>query len=204
MFNRLLITAALGWLMVVLFLHARETMAAEQTDPTRTILLFGGVVLTGLAIGAVVALSFIPALGDWFASLFFNPEEEVEKDPHAAAMACIAQGDYPGAIQEYRARLAAEPGDILARTEISRIYCERLGDPEAGAEVIESALDHEWEPEQSAQLCNRLVDIYLQYFNDRARARAVLTQLAEALPDTKYAANAVHRMHEIDRAELGA
>jgi hypothetical protein len=65
--------------------------------------------------------------------------------------------------------------------------------------VIEQALDNEWPEEQSSFLANRLADIYLLQ-EDPIRARLVILQIAENMEGTKFAANAQHRLHEIDRA----
>jgi len=48
-------------------------------------------------------------------------------------------------------------------------------------------------------LANRLADVYLLQ-DDPLRAREVVTQIAETLSGTKYGANALHRLHEIDRS----
>lgn len=199
---RFLVIASLGWLMAVLFFHAKEHMAAENADPTQTIIYFGSIVLVGCVLGAIAALHLLPAFGEWAGGFLFNPSVEVEKDPHASAMALMAKGDFVEAIEEYRRIFDADTSDTLALTEMARIYCDKLGDPESGATVLETALAHEWAPEQSALLCNRLADIYLNYFKDADRARAVLQQIAETMPNTKHAANAVHRLHEIDRLAL--
>ena len=117
-------------------------------------------------------------------------------------MAKIAQGDYEGAIEEYKkASLRRPPDDTHALSEIigPSLYCDKLHDHDAAELFMEDALQKEWPPEQGVFLASRLVDIYWTHKHDAARARHVLTQIAETMPDTKYAANAVHRMHEIDR-----
>ncbi len=191
--------AGLGWLVFVVFMQARQHMATENADPTKTIVYFLVVVLLALIGGGFVAFSFIPAVGDWIGGLFFAPNEEVEKSPHADAIAKVAQGDFEGAIAEYHEAFKKDPSDTHAVLEMARLYCDRLGDPQAGAGVLESALEHEWTPDESASMCNHLADIYLNHMHDAPRARALLVQVAESMPNTKHSANAIHRMHEIDR-----
>ena len=107
-FTRIVIVAALSWLVWVLF---QEVGALKTFDPdtgtaiadnqTKVMLYFGGIVLLVVVIGVIIALSLIPAIGDRIGAFFYSPNEEIEKDPHADAMACMAQGDYGGAIKEY-------------------------------------------------------------------------------------------------------
>jgi hypothetical protein len=44
------------------------------------------------------------------------------------------------------------------------------------------------------------VDVYWNQKRDASRARHMLMQIAETMPNTRHAANAMHRLHEIDRA----
>ncbi len=199
-FLRLVIVAALSYLGLVLFWDARAYQANEDADQTKLVLYFVGVVFTGVAVGGIVALSLIPLVGEQIGSFFFNPGQQIEKDPHAPAVSKIAAGDYEGAIEEYRNVLEDNPSDTMAISEIARFYCDKLENSAAAAEVLEEALQREWGADDSAFLCNRLVDVYWTYMHDGVRAHALLVQIAENLPDTKYAANALHRMREIDRA----
>src|SRR5438093_10135262 len=112
-------------------------MAAPESDPTKTVLYFGGVVLVGLAIGGIVATSLVPAIGDWVGSYFFSPDVEAEKDPHAKAMGLVARGDFEGAVEEYRAMFKENPEDTLALMEAARLDSEKLGRPQEAAALIE-------------------------------------------------------------------
>ncbi len=198
--TRLVIIAALCWLLVVLFSQARDhTAGGPEADPTLMVLYFGGVVMVAVIIGSIVAFSFMPAFGDWVGSFFFNPDQQVEKDPHSSAMALIARGDFEGAVEEYRSIFAQNPEDTLALLEASRVYCDKLHNPSAAAEMLETSLQQDWSPENAALICNRLADIYSGPLKDPIRARALLVQVAESMPETKHAANAVHRIHELDR-----
>jgi tetratricopeptide (TPR) repeat protein len=162
-------------------------------------LFYIGIIIITVGIGMVVGLSLIPAIGDKVGAFFYNPDEEIEKDPHADAIAEMAQGNYVGAIKEYFRAYDKNPLDTHALSEIAHIYCDKLGDPEAASVALEEALKKEWPPEQGVFLWNRLVDVYWSYQKDALRAREVLIGIAENLPETKYAANAQHRLNEIDR-----
>jgi tetratricopeptide (TPR) repeat protein len=199
-FSRVLIVLALSWLAIVIFLEARDHQMSDNADPTKLIVLFLSVIAVAVITGALVALSLVPAIGDLMGGFLFNPNERVEKSPHADAMAKMAQGDYEGAIKEYRAAYERDPNDTLALSEIGHIYCDKLGNYEAAAETFESALQEELPPDTAAFISSRLVDVYWNYQRDAIRARQILIQIAENMPDTKHAANAQHRLREIDQS----
>ena len=204
MFVRLLILATLAWVGYLLLSQAGIQAHLDEPDKSRILLLFCGILLDGTAMAVMVALIVAPIIGEGVGSFFFNPGAKIEPDPHANAIARLAQGDPEGAIEQYEAILAKDPTDTLALSEIARICCRDLGDTARAATVIEHALEREWPHEQGSFLANRLADIYLLQ-EDPARARVVLIQIAENMDGTKYAANAQHRLHEINRAiESGA
>ena len=196
--SRVLLVLALIWLGVVFFLHA----TANNADPSAVILMFAGVILVGLAVGVIAALIFMPAFGDVIGNFFFNPDEKVEKDPHATAMARMAQGNYQEAVEEYHKAFARDPHDTLSLSEIAHIYCDKLKNPEAARSLLEDALDRDWPIEEAAFLLNRLVDVCWKYQHDLGVSRALLLKIVEQMPGTKHAANAQHRLREIEHAPL--
>src|SRR5438045_1134311 len=123
---RLIIVAALSWVGVVLYMDARAYQTEENPDQSKIVLYFAGITLVGAVVGTVVAVSLIPTIGDALGNMFFNPNQEVEKDPHSGAMAKVAQGDYEGAIEEYRKAFEKDPNDTLALSEIAHFYCDKL------------------------------------------------------------------------------
>jgi hypothetical protein len=187
------------WVGYVLLSVAENEAHMTNPDASRVILLFGGTVLDGAVVAVMVTTLVIPAVGARIGSYFFNPNEQIEHDPHADAIAKLAQGDPEGAIEDYNAILAKDPTDTLALSEIARICCRDLGDTARAATVIERALEEEWPHEQGSFLANRLADIYLLQ-SDPIRARHILVEIAQNLEGTKYSANALHRLHEIDRS----
>jgi tetratricopeptide (TPR) repeat protein len=171
-----------------------------NVDGTKIILLFGCIILIAVTIGGIIAVWVIPMVGEFIGNFFFNPNQQIEKSPHSDALAKIAQGDYEGAIEEYRKNLEQDPEDMHAFSEIIHIYCDKLHDHDAAEHFLEEALKNEWPPEQGAFIASRLVDVYWNHRRDASRARHVLMQIAESMPDTRHSANAIHRLHEIDRA----
>jgi len=198
---RLAIVAVLGCLMAVLLQHAHATQSGAGSDPSKMVFYYLGIVGLGVVIGIMVATSLLPVLGDLVGGYFYNPATEVEKNPHQKALAKMANGEFQEAAVEYNRVLEKNPTDTLAISEIVRIYCDKLHQPEPAAALLEQSLAQEhWTNDQVAFLGERLVDVYWLHEHDATRARAILLQLAELMPETKHAANALHRLHEIDRA----
>jgi len=201
--TRILVVAALVYFGYILFQEGHVEFLKEEGDKTAIFMYFFGVLAVALVTGVVIAISVVPAIGEWIGGFFYNPGEKMERDPHTVAQAKVAQGDYEGAIESYLAIYEENPHDTLAVSEMAHIYCDRLASPESAASVLEQALDTDLPPEEAASLSSRLVDVYWKYQHDAENAKALLMQIAETLPDTKHAANAIHRIHEIDRAVMG-
>jgi hypothetical protein len=196
---RLLLFLGLAYLAFVLFHEAHLASKNPDIDPTKVVMMFAGVVLIGGIAAIVVAVKVMPMIGDAIGNFFFQPDQEVEKDPHSAAAAAITRGDFPGAIAEYQEILKNDPTDTLSYSEIAKISCEHLNDPDGAAALLEEALQREWAPEDAAFLSARLVEVYWKYQHDARRARALLMQIMEAMPGTRHSANAEHRLKEIEQ-----
>jgi tetratricopeptide (TPR) repeat protein len=203
LFPRLLLFAALGWLAFILFQEAQAVNAAPDGDPSKIVLLFGAVVLVGGLAGVLFVIMVMPSIGDAIGNFFFQPNQTSTPDPHAHAQSAMARGDYAEAIEEYQKAIGHEPDDLLAYSEIAKIYCDHLGDSAAAAETLEEAMQREWAPDDAAFLTSRLAEIYWRHQHDAARARELLQQLIDVLPGTRHAANAQHRLHEIEQQRLG-
>ena len=199
-FLRPLFALALAWLTVVIFSEARAEAKKEKPDDGKIVLYFGGVILVGGAAGILVVTVLMPAVGDALGNLFFSPNQQAEKAPHADAVAALARGDHEAAVQAYLKAFEKDPHDTLALSEMAKIECEHLGDPAAAADVLEQALEREWTPEDAAFLTSRLAEIYWKYQHNARDARGLLMQIIETMPGTKNAANAQHKLQEIERA----
>ncbi len=126
-------------------------------------------------------------------------EEEIEPDPSALAVAKIAQGDYEGAIAEYHKLMETNPMDRFPVVEIANIYMAKLEDPDRAVAFLEESLnDKEWSVDDAAYLMFRTVDIDLEERDDPVRARELLTLIVENFEGTRHAANAEHRIEQID------
>jgi tetratricopeptide (TPR) repeat protein len=183
----------------VLFRDARAAYNGPDVSPSKMLGLFAGFIALAVAIAILFVTTILPALVETITDLFFNPNEKAEKDPHADAVSAVARGEYEEAVEAYRAIYEADPTDTLALSESAKIYCEHLDDPAAAVELLEEALKKEWPPDGAAFLSTRLVDVYWKYQRDGRSARALLLQIMEAMPETRHAANASHRLQEIDK-----
>ena len=195
---RLLIFLGLAWITYVLFHDARVAMNKPDVDMGHVVMLFGGLVLIGGSAGVLLALTIVPRIGEAFGNFFFQPAGQIEKDPHSAAQAAVLRGDYAAAVEEYRQILEGDPADTLAYSEIAKISCEHLDDAPGAAAALERALEREWAPEDAVFLSTRLVDVYWNHQRDAQNARALLLQIVESMPETRHAANATHRLKDIE------
>ena len=191
---------ALLFLECILYWHVQKLQHSENPDGTNIVVLFISIVFVAIVIGGIFAITIIPAIGEAVGGFFFSPNEEIEKSPYADAMVKVAHGDFEGAVEEYHAVFEANPDDTHCVSEIVHLYCDKLGNPDAAEQYVNNTLQREWPQEQAAFFASRLVDIYWKYKHDAASAINILSQIVETMPDTKYAANALHRIHEINRA----
>ncbi len=100
--TRAFLIAGLLFLEVVLLQHVAKIRDSENPDNNTLILLFMGVIFVAIIIGSIFGFSIVPAIGETVGNFFFNPNQQIEKGPHSNALAKVAQGDYEGAIEEYK------------------------------------------------------------------------------------------------------
>ena len=182
------------------FIKEMQSTAGENGDPH---LMSYWAAFMGLAVvtAVVTAVVMLPLLGEFAGSFIFTPNQKIERSPHADALSKLATGDFQGAIDEYKSVFEDNPEDTHAASEIVRLYCEKLNEPEPASDFLVEALSYpDRTPEQTAFLSQRQVDVCWNYQHDGIRARAILIKIAEDMPETREAANAMHRLQEIERA----
>ncbi len=162
--------------------------------------VFNGILLAFLTaglIGIVFVIYVLPAIAQRFTHAVYDSAEEVEKDAMHDARAKVAQGDWEGAIESFRAAAAAEPLNRLPYVEISKIQLEQLEDPAAAVDTLRHAIqDQEWQENDAAYLMFRLAEIYDEHQSDRNSAGSILHQVIEQFPESRHAANARHKLRE--------
>ena len=167
--------------------------------------VFTYIIFVCITAGIVVLKWVIPALGDRMAESFYSAPEKVEQTPTHKAMAMVAQGDYPRAIELFKKALAEGPKDRFALTEMVKLHQEKLGDSATAAELLESAShDESWGTDDRCFFMIRLADLYSNQRQDFARARQVLERLIQSHPESNHAANAHHKLNELDEQEVMA
>ncbi len=200
---RLLIVAGLAALAWGFFSQYREISAIPtddpRYDPSRVVTMFLLLLAVGIAAGTVFALSVLPILGDQIGQFFYAPGTEVEKSPHAPALAAVARGDFEAAVVAYQAIIEQNPADTHAISEAARLLSEKLERPADAAAFLEGQLEREWGMDDLAFVANRLVDVTWNYQRDLNRSRELLQQIVDALPETRHSANASHRLRDIQR-----
>lgn len=197
---RLLIIGALGLMAAALFIEASKLSQAETPDPSKVAIVFISIVFVVLAIGAMFALWLAPALGEKVGSFFFSPSEKAEKDIRTDAIAAVNRGDWQEAVNEFKKVLEKEPTDSVSINDIVHLYTDKLEDPQGAVAFLQGQLEHTWPPEHTVFLGSRLVEVYWGQLQDATRAREILLQIIEMMPGTRHAANAQHKLKEIENS----
>ncbi|MCX6966988.1 MAG: hypothetical protein NTZ46_04280 [Verrucomicrobia bacterium] len=198
---RVLVVAILLVAMLLLIRHVKVLADVEDVEMSKLVTYYIGILALAAVTALVSCVSLLPLLGEFAGNVMFTPNEQIERSPHAEALARMAAGDFQGAIDEYRAVFEADPQDLHAASELVRLYCEKIHAFEPAEDFLVEALSYEDRtPEETAFLSQRLVDVCWIYQKDGIRARAILIKIAEDMPETREAANALHRLQEIDRA----
>ena len=169
-----------------------ESAESEKTF-TGILLAF----LTAGLVGIVFVIHVLPAIAHRFTHAVYDSGEMVEADPMHDARAKVAQGDWEGAVEAFRAAAAADPLNRLPYVEISKIQLEQLEDPQAAVQTLRQAIEgQEWQENDAAYLMFRLAGIYDTNLNDRNSAATIMQQVMEQFPETRHSANARHKLHE--------
>jgi tetratricopeptide (TPR) repeat protein len=161
---------------------------------------FSGILLAFLTaglVGIVFVIHVLPAIAHRFTHAVYDSAEMVEKDPMHDARAKVAQGDWDGAIEAFRAAAAADPLNRLPYVEIAKIQLEQLEDPAAAVDTLRRAIEgQEWQENDAAYLMFRLAEIYDSNLEDRGSAAAIMQQVVEQFPESRHSANARHKLRE--------
>lgn len=172
----------------------------SQLESNKNEKIFSGIVLAFLSaglVGVVVVAEVLPALAHRLTHSVYDSAEEVESDPMNEARSKVAQGDYQGAIDAFRAAAAADPMNRLPWVEIAKIQRENLEQPLEAIHTLRDALEgQEWEVNDAAYFLFRLAELYDEDAKDRTSAVSILNQVMEQFPNTRHSANARHRLHE--------
>ena len=160
------------------------------------------VILLGGAGGLLMVKFVIPWIGDAMGEAVFSSGERLEQDEMTKAAACISKGDYEGAIEHYEKMLEEKPDDPFPVAEISKLYAERLNQPDAALKALSDHLQSkDWPVDDAAFLMFRIADVHLNHRHDFDAARDMLEQVIDNFPNTRHSANAHHKTSEIEQAQ---
>ena len=158
--------------------------------------LFALTMLLALAGAMVFARIVLPWVGDAVGTFFYSSGEKLSTGGNDRIAALLARGDYLGAVREYEKTLAQNPNDLMAVSELAKLRADRLDDAPGALRLLRDALNSaSWKDDERAFLRFRIVDILMQMEGGRSEARAELEDIVTAFPNTRFAANARHRLH---------
>lgn len=192
-----IIRACMG-LLAVLIIMILWNQVKDGSDGMKLVF----VIVVGLVGGILAVKFFIPWLGDAMGESIYSSGEQTEQDEMTKAAACIATGDYAGAIEHYEKMLEAKPDDPFPVAEIAKVHAERLHDPQAALRALEEHLQSkEWPVDDAAFIMFRIADVHLTHRHDFETARDMLEQIIGNFPNTRHSANAHHKMSEIEQMQ---
>lgn len=154
--------------------------------------------------GIFVGVYLIPFLAQKATHAIYDSGEMVDPvdDGMREARSLMARGDHEGALVTLRQVLIEDPGNRMAWLELAKIQRSQLEDPGSAIAVLHEALTaREWEVDDAAFLLFRVAEIHEKDLGDLAMARAVMQQVIDQFPQTRHAANATHKLRELDGAE---
>ena len=180
------------------------TPAVPEGGYRNSMTFFIYILIISIAGGIVVLKWVIPALGDRVAESFYSAPEKAEQSATQKAMALVAQGEYHKALAAFGKILEETPADRFAVMESAKIYQDKLGDIDAAVEVLEKAVSGEWPADDKCFFIVKLAEIHATQRCDFVRARELLEQLIRDHPESNHAANAHHKLREIEEQEFMA
>jgi tetratricopeptide (TPR) repeat protein len=191
-------------LVILVLLVARIIYEKNQPDEEVNAMLVVLELILGAAIAGTLFVTWLlPSLGDKVSEAMLGSGEKVEETATSIATARLAQGDYEGAILEFEKMAAAHPADRQPVVEISRVYRDKLGDVDSAIQTIQTALvSREWNAEDEAFFWLRLADLHSKDKKDFVKAREMVEKVMEKFADTPHAANATHKLRQIEEEEF--
>ncbi len=162
--------------------------------------VFNGILLSFLSaglVGIVFVAWLLPIFAHKLTHAVYDSSEEVGRDPFHDARVLMAQGEWEGAIENFKEAAELDPLNRMPWVEIAKIQRTNLEDPAAAVATLRGAIEgQEWEENDAAFLMFRLAEIYDEDLQDRADAVAILEQVMEQFPETRHSANARSKLHD--------
>lgn len=187
------------FILAVLWVAGNWGSEAWEANPIMPLL---SIIVLAICGGIFFVTVILPKLGDAVGTAMYSSGEEVKADGSMRAVARMASGDYEGAIDEYKKVIAEKPGDPFPVSEIAKIYSEKFKDPNRALTYLQAHLEsHEWAEDNAAFLMFRIVDIHMHEHN-LDEAKDILEQVVGNFPGTRHAANAKHKINELEQLQF--
>jgi tetratricopeptide (TPR) repeat protein len=187
------------FLLAVLWVASRWGSEEWDKNPIMPLL---SVIVLAISAGIFFVMVILPKLGDAVGTVMYSSGEEVRADSSMRAAACMAAGDYDGAIDEYKKAIAEKPGDPFPVSEIAKIYSDKHKDSARALTYLQAHLEsHEWAEDNAAFLMFRIVDIHT-HEHRLEEAKDILEQIVGNFPGTRHAANAKHKINEVEQLQF--
>lgn len=126
--------------------------------------VFSGILLCFLSaglVGIIFVTQVLPILAQKMTHAVYDSGEEVEQDPFHDARVLMAQGEWEGAIEGFRAAAEQDPLNRMPYVEIAKIQKFNLEDPLAAITTLREAVEgQEWEQNDAAFMMFRLAELY--------------------------------------------
>jgi tetratricopeptide (TPR) repeat protein len=199
--SRLITQLCLIGFFILAVIWVMGKWGSEEWEANPMFPLLAIIVLASVG-GVFFVMVILPKLGDAVGTVMYSSGEQVTADSSMHAAAAMAKGDYEGAIEEYKKVITEKPGDPFPISEISKIYADKFNDPNRALTYLQAHLEsHEWAEDNAAFLMFRIVDIHTNQHH-LEEAKDILEQVVGNFPGTRHAANAKHKINEVEQLQF--
>lgn len=181
---------------IVLFWLIQHAGTASEGE--RIFTLMAAFIIGAVYLGFLSVIYILPAVTGRITEEAFGSSEAAEEDPYAIAHSKIALGEYGEAIQAFRKAAEADPDNRMPHIEIAKVWNHKLHDPEAAVNYLKSTLEsQEWQEKDAATFMFQIASLYHEELENDEASIEILKQVVETFPETRFSANATHRLREM-------
>jgi hypothetical protein len=128
----------------------------------------------------------------------------LKPDPaHSAAESLVARGFYPEAATAFRALIAEQPKDDLARIKLAQVYRDHLGEPESAEALLLEVRRHAADPRHEIMAANLLIELY-RATGRKDRLMVELARFAGRYKGSRAGSEAARALREMKAGMDGA
>jgi hypothetical protein len=168
-------------------------------------LLIGWLILSILVAVCLIFIwggTILAWVGDKFAGLFWPSDKNFRIRPeYSIAEARAAQGRWEEAIAAFRQDIVKFPEEAFPHTRIADILLNRLQDRAGAMAELQTALLKTKSDEAYYLIARRLIEMHLQEPDGRDRACAILREIQERFPTTRYAKAAAEMLASLNEED---